>query len=95
MSQLQPEEAGDARSGNAYWDTSKPKSSRTIKLTDATIIFEYDKTHPDPDKRGYDVARVTVDRLSGLMDLSYLTKDGSKEPKIINRGQCHEQRPQF
>ena len=82
------------RTGKAYWDHStKIEQYRTIKLTDATVIIEYDNT--DPEEPEYDAKRVTVDRLTGAMRLDYLTKDASKDSKTISRGTCHKQRPLF
>ena len=49
----------------------------------------------DPKAVGYDLKRLTIDRLSGETRLSLMTKDGSKDRKPISSGRCVDQHPRF
>jgi hypothetical protein len=89
----------DERAGKAYWETAtKTGDYRTVTLSEATVIIEWDfdpGPTPDPQEAGYDLKRLTLDRLSGETGLSVMTKDGSKDRRTISTGRCREQRPRI
>ncbi len=89
----------DERAGEAYWETpTKTEDYRTVTLSEAMVIIEWDvdpASPADPQAVGYDLKRLTIDRLSGETRLSLMTKDGSKDRKPISSGRCVDQHPRF
>ncbi len=89
----------DERAGEAYWETpTKTEDYRTVTLSEAMVIIEWDvdpASPADPQAVGYDLKRLTVDRLSGETRLSLMTKDSSKDRKPISSGRCVDQHPRF